>query len=159
MSKKKVDAPFTCISSEMSNRFILLLSFFFMFEQPGYGYQYHSSAVVNFNITAPRWSVANVLVPFKKDNASSPYMNGWTAFQLTQETFANVSIVYEQIDETIFVSAIGYENATGENPLYCTINPPFCWQVYHNGVRKNGTGIEEMYLLPNDNILWAYEHF
>jgi len=145
----------------MNNRFVLLLSFFFMFEELGYGYGNPSSAeeIINFNITSPTWSVTNVLVPFKKDNSSSPYMNGWTAFQLTQQTFANVSIVSEEIDDTIFVSAIGYQNATGENPLYCTINPPFCWQVYHNGVRKNGTGIEEIYLLPNDNITWNFEHF
>jgi len=114
---------------------------------------------VYFNITSPGWSIPLFSVPFTSDNASSPFMNGWTAFQLTQETFYNVSIVWENIDDTIFISAIGYQNATGENPLFCTLDPPNCWQVYHNGVRKNGTGIEEMNLLPNDNVTWNYERY
>jgi hypothetical protein len=118
-----------------------------------------SSSLVIFNISAPTWSISDLKVPFIPDNSTSPFMNGWSAFQLTEKTSSNVSIVYEGIDNSIFISAIGYVNATGENPLYCTLNPPFCWQVYHNSVRKNKTGIEEIYLLPNDTISWMYEKF
>jgi len=135
---------------------------------------------VYFNVTSPSWSV-RIPVPFVANASLGGRMNAWRAMLETQRTSPERLVIHYAVipplnnrSMEIFVNGLG---STKDNLLACSLDggggggpgrrgplglrggAAYCWSCADDNVTQNGTGINDMLLLPNDEVEWTWRCF
>ena len=85
-------------------------------------------------------------------------MNAWTALQMTQVRGSpvNLTIEWENLGSSIFVSAIGAPGIPGKNPLWCHPERLLkCWTILLND-EPSSLSFDKLMLQPGDVVGWVF---